>query len=102
MSRGLSANLFGPDEPGTSVVVCVGAYLLAHGKVELVRCLATACLGSGEDGKREAFVLASLLSSVDGSDSKRIIQRAVEHVEDDSGWLVGNFVRDRVLSTRTD
>jgi hypothetical protein len=102
MSRGVSANIFGPEEHGTSVVVCVGAYLLAHGKVELVRRLATECLGSGEDGKREAFVLASLLLSVDGSDSKRVIQRAVEHVEDDSGWLVGNFVRDHVLSTRTD
>jgi hypothetical protein len=102
MGRGLSANIFGPEENGTSVVVCVGAYLLSQGKVELVRRLSTECLGSGEEGKREAFILASLLLSVDGSDSKRVVQRAVEHVGESNDWLVGNFVRDHVLATKAD
>jgi hypothetical protein len=100
MGRGVSSNIFGPDEHGTSVLVCVGAYLLSQGKVELVRRLATECLGVGEDGKRDGFILASLLLSVDGSDSKRVIQRAVQDVGDSSDWMVGNFVRDHILPGR--
>jgi hypothetical protein len=104
MSRGVSANIFGPEENGTSIVVCVGAYLLSHGKVELVRMLATECLlSSGEDGKRDAFILASLLLSVDKSDAKRLIQRALENNGGEStDWLVGNCVRDHILATSTD
>ena len=97
MSRGLSSNVFGPEDHGASIVVCVGAYLLSHGRVELVRRLATECLASGDEGKQEAFLLASLLLSVSGSDSKRVIQRAVEDVDDDSDWLVGSFVRNHIL-----
>ena len=99
MGRGVSSNSFGLEENGTSVVVCVGAYLLSQGRVELVRRLATECLSSGEDGKKEAFILASLLLSVDGSDSKRVLQRAVEDVDDSSDWLVGNYVREHVLTS---
>jgi hypothetical protein len=102
MGRGVSSSIFGPEEDGASVVVCVGAYLLSEGKVELVRRLATECLACGEDGKKEAFILASLLLSVDGSDSKRILHRAVENIGESSDWMVGNFVRDHVLNTRTD
>jgi hypothetical protein len=36
MSRGVSANILGPKENGRSIVVCVGAYILSHGKVELL------------------------------------------------------------------
>ena len=97
MGRGVSPNAFGSE--GTSLVVCVGAYLLSQGRVELVRRLATECLSSGEDGKKEAFILASLMLSVDGSDSKRVVQRAVEDVNDDDGWLVGSYVRDHVLTS---
>jgi hypothetical protein len=97
MSRGFSSNVFGPEEDGASVVVCVGAYLLSQGRVELVRRLATECLDSGEEGKQEAFLLASLLLSVSGSDAKRVIQRAVEDVDPDDGWLVGSFVKQHVL-----
>jgi hypothetical protein len=98
MGRGFASSIFGPEEHGMSVVVCVGAYMLSQGKVELVRRLATECLGSGEEGKREALILASLLLSVDGSDSKRVIQRAVEDVEPDSDWLVGSYVRHHILN----
>lgn len=101
MSRGVSANIFGPEENGTSIIVCVGAYLLSHGKFELVRMMASECLQSpDEDGKREAFILASLLLSVDKDDSKRVITRAVESGSED--WLVGNFVREHILATKTD
>ena len=95
MSRGVSSNIFGLEEHGTSIVVCVGAFLLSFGRVELVRRLATECLASsssGDAGKQEAFLLAGLLLSVDGSDSKRVIYRSVESSDDcSSNW--GPFAR---------
>ncbi|KAG7336508.1 hypothetical protein IV203_038853 [Nitzschia inconspicua] len=97
MSRGLSSNVFGPEEDGVSILVCVGAYLLSHGRVEMVRRLATECLDSGEESKQEAFLLANLLLSVSGSDAKRVIQRSVEDVEDDGDWVVGSFVKQHIL-----
>lgn len=96
MGRGISVGVFGAEETGASLVVCVGAYLLSHGRVELVRRLATECLASAETGKRDAFMLASLLLSVNMNDSKRVIQRAVEDADEDE-WIVGAFVRDNVL-----
>lgn len=102
MGRGVSSNIFGPEENGTSLVVCVSAYLLSQGKVELVRRLATECLGAAEDSNREAFILASLLLSIKGSDAKRVLQRSVEDVGDHSDWMVGKFVREHVLSAGTD
>ena len=97
MSRGLSSNVFGPEDHGASVVVCVGAYLLSHGRIELVRRLATECLNSGDEGKQEAFLLASLLLSVSGNDAKRVVQRSVEDADEDSDWLVGSFVQNYIL-----
>jgi hypothetical protein len=97
MGRGLSSNIFGPEDYGASIVVCVGAFLLSYGRVELVRRLATECLTSSDEGKREGFMLASLLLSVQGSDSRRVIERAVKNLEDDDDWPVGHFVRDHIL-----
>lgn len=96
MSRGVSTNVFGPAECGTSIVVCVGAYLLSYGRVELVRRLATECLAAGQEGKQEAFLLAGLLLSVNASDAKRVLQRSVEDA-DEENWLVGSFVRNHIL-----
>mmetsp|Transcript_18306 Transcript_18306/g.39870 ORF Transcript_18306/g.39870 Transcript_18306/m.39870 type:complete len:482 (-) Transcript_18306:60-1505(-) len=96
-SRGLSSNIFGPEEGGTSFLVCVGAYLLSYGRIELVRRIATECLASGKEGKKDAFLLAGLLLSINESDSKRVIHRSVENIEDDSDWVVGPFVRKHVL-----
>jgi len=98
MSRGVSSSIFGPSQNGASVVVCVTAYLLSQGRVELVRRLATECLSSGDQGKREAFLLASLLMSVDVNDSKRVMLRAVQDEEEDSDWVVGSFARENILS----
>lgn len=100
MGRGVSSNIFGIAQHSTSVVICVAAYLLSQGRVELVRRLATECLSSAEEGKREAFMLASLLMSVDVNDSKRVMFRAVQDEEKDSDWVVGNFVRDNILTGR--
>lgn len=100
MSRGVSSNIFGPAGSGTSVVVCVAAYLLSQGRVELVRRLATECLSAGEEGKREAFMLASLLMSVDVDDSKRVMFRAVQDEPEDGDWLVGSFVRANMFASR--
>jgi len=101
MGRGVSTSIFGPEPNGNSVVVCVGAYLLAHGNVELARRLATECLRSGEDGRKDAFVLATLLISVDEVDASRLITRAVEDDSSPNEWIVGSFVRKHVLSDRT-
>jgi len=95
--RGLSPSLFG--EHGGSVVVSVAAYLLAHGRVELARRMATECLRSGEEGRREALLVASLLLSVDEHDASRLVARAVEDVGMD--WPVAQFIRHYVLSERT-
>ena len=100
-SRGVSSS----SEPDafassgtTSLVVCVGAYLLGFGRVELVRRLATECLASGDEGKKEAFFLAGLLLSVNEKDSRRVIQRSVEGIDEQSSdWLVGPFVRKHIL-----
>jgi len=97
MGRGVTSNVFGPEDHGTSIIVCVGAYLLSCGRVELVRRLATECLTSIEDGKREGFLLASLLLSVQGSDSRRVIERAVKDIGEEEDWPVGEFVRDHIL-----
>lgn len=99
MSRGVSSSLFGPNQYGASVVVCVSAYLLSQGRVELVRRLATECLSSGDEGRREAFLLASLLMSVDVNDSKRVMMRAVQDEHEDSDWLVGSFARENILNS---
>jgi len=101
MSRGVSSNVFGLEEHGASVAVCVGAFLLSYGRIELVRRLATECLSSSSSAeKQEAFVLAGLLLSVNGCDSESVIHRAVQidEKEDDSNdWLVGSFVRKHIL-----
>jgi len=75
--RGVSSGMLGLEEHGHSLVVCVGAYLLSQGKAEVVRRIATECLRSGETGKHEAFVLASLLLAVDQADARRLVKRAV-------------------------
>lgn len=100
-SRGVSSSSE-PDayaSSGTiSLVVCVGAYLLGFGRVELVRRLATECLASGDEGKKEAFLLAGMLLSVNEKDSRRVIQRSVEGIDErSSDWVVGPFVRKHVL-----
>jgi hypothetical protein len=98
MGRGVSSSISGVEYNGHSVLVCVGAYLLAHGRVELTRRLATECLRSA-GGKKDAFLLGSLLLSVDKADATRLIQRAVG---DDNGanedWLMGDYVRNYVLA----
>jgi hypothetical protein len=102
MGRGLSPSIFGPGSTVHSVMVCVGAYLLAHGRVELTRRLATECLRSGgnEDGRKDAFSLATLLLHVDENDATRLIQRAVVLPPDDSSdeWLMGRFARDYLFA----
>jgi hypothetical protein len=95
LSRGFSHGMFGPEPCTHSLVVCVGAYLLAHGKVELTRRLATELIRSGEDGRSDAFILASLLLSVDEEDASRLIVRSIEG--ESTAWQIGRFVRDHVL-----
>jgi hypothetical protein len=97
--RGVSASIYGLESGGNSIVVTVGAYLLAHGRVELARRLATECLRSGEDGKKDALVLAALLLSVDEDDATRLINRAVENAHPDT-WLLGAFVKNHLLADR--
>jgi len=100
MGRGVSSGILGPERDAHSIVVCVGAYLLAHGKVELTRRIATELLRYGEDGRKDALFLATLLLSADEADASRLITRAVEENGHGSEWLVGSFVRDHVLSRK--
>ena len=97
-SRGFSFTEGDVSGGATSLVVCIGAYLLGFGRVELVRRLATECLASGDEGKREAFLLAGLLLSVNEQDSRRIIQRSVEDIDKSStDWVIGPSVRKHIL-----
>ncbi len=78
----------------------MAAYLLSYGRVELVRRLATECLAAGEGGKQDAFMLASLLVTLDADDAKRVMYRAVEDEDADSDWVVGGFVNEYILNSR--
>lgn len=103
LGRGVSSSVFGAENHGHSVVVSVAAYLLSQGNAELVRRLATECLGSSKvEGSREAFILATLLMSVDNTDAQRLIQRAVDEAkindtEAANEWLVGKFMQGKFL-----
>lgn len=99
MGRGMSSNIFGPEEYGQSVTVCVGTYLLAHGKVELVRRLATECLKFG-NAKKDAFVLATLMLNAEGTDARRVIGRAVHDTAEADGWAVASYVRNHIIPAR--
>jgi hypothetical protein len=99
MGRGVAPSLFGPELTTQSVVVCIGAYLLAHGRVELTRRLATECLRLGEEGRKDALFLGALLLPVDEADANRLITRAVEEGPIADDWLIGKYVRDYVLTS---
>jgi len=98
--RGMSSNIFGPEEYGQSIIVCVGVYLLAHGKVELVRRLAAECLNFGAT-KKDAFVLGTLLLNVESADARRMIERAVhDTAQETSDWAVASFVKNHIIPPR--
>jgi hypothetical protein len=106
MGRGVTPNIIGQEEEIwndiPSIVVCVGAYLMAYGRIELTRRLATECLRSGgEQGRRDAFFLGALLLPGHESDATRLIQRAVAEEDEAQStesashkWLLGKFVRN--------
>lgn len=94
--RGIPHRIFGPVSDSGSLLICVGAYLLAHGRVELVRRLATECLRFNEAARKDALILGSLLLSVNEADATRLIHRAVENPHPD--WLIGNYTRDYILN----
>ena len=101
MGRGLSTSIFGPESTSTSMIVCVGAYLLAHGRLELVRQLASECLRLDDQGKKDAFYLGTLLLQIDEADASRLIQRAVDPAGGGSDdWLMGKFVYDFFKKSR--
>ena len=75
MGRGVTVGIVGSEEHDHSIVVCVGAYLLSEGRVQLVKELAEECLEEG--CRNEAFVLGSLLMSVEAAEAKKLVQTAV-------------------------
>lgn len=96
MGRGLSDNAFTGESNPQTVIVCVGAYLLGHGQIEVVRRLASECLRyDDEQGRKDAFFLGALMLPVNESDANRVISRAVESCSDD--WIIGKFVREFIL-----
>ena len=85
------------------IVVRVGAYLLSQGKAELVRRLATECMVSGDQGRREAFCLANLLLAVDASDARCLMKHTIntsaskqDHALS-SSLPIAAHVRDNIL-----
>jgi hypothetical protein len=101
MGRGVSSGIFGPEEYAQSVVVCVGAFLLAHGKIDQVKRLAAECLKYGE-AKKDAFVLATLLLNGEAADARRIIGRAVQDPSGSGDWAMASYVRQHVLPQRSE
>jgi hypothetical protein len=113
MGRGVSVGILGPEAHGHSLVVSIGAYLLlGQGRLELVQHLARECLVMENDvGTTEAFMLASLLLSVDPAELHKILQSAVggkqEPLTDNLAFLaepafsndyaVPSLVRDFIL-----
>ena len=86
MGRGVSVGIVGSEEHDHSIVVCIGAFLLAKGRIRLVKELADECLEEG--CRNEAFVLGGLLMSVE-SDSRRVVQTAVgQKLEKDENSIV--------------
>jgi len=99
MGRGLSSSIFGPEEYGQSVIVCVGGYLLGHGRFEVVKRLAAECLQYGE-AKKDAFVLAALMLKVD-ADAKRLASRAVHDIGPDAdSWAMGSYARNHIFPSQ--
>lgn len=96
----------GGYDGGHSTVECVGAFLLSQGKAELVRRMASECIVSGDEARKEALFLASLLLSVDSGDAKRLVKRALGGVKgkamgsndsESSSWPIGNYVRNHIF-----
>jgi hypothetical protein len=102
--QGFARSIFGRErDEAQSIVVLVGAYLLAHGRIELVRRMAAELQRIGADARKDAFVLATLLLPVDESDARRLIQRSVQLSDDsmDADWPMGRFTRNFLLNDRT-
>ncbi|GAX28742.1 hypothetical protein FisN_25Lh204 [Fistulifera solaris] len=95
MGRGVLASIFGPESGVGSITVSVGAYLLAHGRIETVRQLASECLRLDEQGKKDALFLGTLLMQINETDANRLIQRAVDSPFQDD-WPMGSLVRNLI------
>ncbi|GKY90650.1 hypothetical protein MPSEU_000038400 [Mayamaea pseudoterrestris] len=96
LGRGYSTNgMFGPERESQSLLVCAAAYLLGHGKVEIVRRLTSELLRT-DNGREDALLLATLLLHVNEPDATRLMGRAVEG-NLSSDWVMGAFVRYHVL-----
>jgi len=88
-------------ESNYSAIEFVGAYLLAHGNGELVRRMASESIVGGDESRREAFLLASLLLAVNSNDARRLIRRIIgskNTAEDEWGGPVGQYMRNFVNS----
>jgi len=88
-------------ESNYSAIEYVGAYLLAHGNGELVRRMASESIVGGDESRREAFLLASLLLAVNSNDARRLIRRIIgskNTAEDEWGGPVGQYMRNFVNS----
>jgi hypothetical protein len=107
VEKGVSVGIMGQDEHYHSLVVRVGAYLLSEGQLQLVQSMAAKCLDLGEGGKKEAFVLASLLlATADPTEPRKLLQASVgSKLQDDTAagevlaneYSVSALIRDHVL-----
>ena len=87
--RGTTFGILGPEVHHHSLTVCVGAYLLSAGKANLVKIMAADCLKYGDEGSKQAFILASLLMAVDAEGAKPIVHGAVGEKREDQDPMEG-------------
>jgi len=83
-----------------SAVESVGIFLISQGRGEVVRRMASECIMSGNESRREAFLLANLLVAVDPSDARRLVKRVVGAKgkgQEEWGGPAGKYVRDHIF-----
>lgn len=97
MGRGVAKSVFGRESDAVSFTVCAGAFLLAYGRIDAVRRLASECLRLDEQGKRDALSLGTLLLPIE-NDAVRLLQRAVDQADSMPDWLMGKYVPAYILN----
>ena len=84
------------DEREYSMVVCVGAHFLAKNRVDVVEQMASDCLKCKDNRRRDAFLLAGLISAIQPEPGRKLIREALSDRNlDFFSWPVGSAVTDK-------
>eukprot|EP00548_Thalassiothrix_antarctica_P009615 CAMPEP_0194160978 /NCGR_PEP_ID=MMETSP0152-20130528/78690_1 /TAXON_ID=1049557 /ORGANISM="Thalassiothrix antarctica, Strain L6-D1" /LENGTH=1001 /DNA_ID=CAMNT_0038870723 /DNA_START=620 /DNA_END=3625 /DNA_ORIENTATION=- len=82
--RAVTVDILGPQQHGNSFLICVAAFLLGNGQVEMVHELALECLKIGPEAKLEAIALTSLLLAAWPKKARKLLQEAVKESTNES------------------